>query len=181
MDQYQVKVFFFNPCITEKEEYEKRKANQVLFLEKFNCHYEDLDNFNQVEFLEGDYNPHSFFEAVKGLENCKEGGERCHVCYQQRLEETAKEAVDQGYNCFTTTLSVSPHKKFSVIEAIGQKLSEQYGVEFINLDFKKKAGYQESTRMSKEYGLYRQDYCGCIFSKLEREAQKAASAASSEA
>ena len=106
---------------------------------------------------------------AKGLEDVKEGGERCFKCYELRLRETVKIALDNGYDYFTTTLSISPHKNAQKINEIGEKLSEEYGVKYLYSDFKKREGYKRSIELSKEYNLYRQNYCGCIYSKLESE------------
>lgn len=162
---YRITVFYFNPCITDREEYERRKENQKAFIDAFNRESESQE---KIKFIEGAYDPASYFEKVKGLEEEPEGGTRCKVCFRQRLEETAKKAKAMGFEFFTTTLSVSPHKNFDVICAIGKELAEEYKVDFLDMDFKKKAGYQRSVQLAKKHGLYRQDYCGCQFSKRER-------------
>ena len=104
---------------------------------------------------------------AKGLEHLKEGGERCFKCYRLRLEETAKAAKDGGFDYFTTTLSISPHKNAQVLNAIGAELSNEYGIDYLFSDFKKKNGYKRSCELSEIYGLYRQNYCGCVYSKAE--------------
>lgn len=162
---YRITVFYYNPCITDREEYEKRKENQKAFIDAFN---RESEFQGKIKFIEGDYDPDSYFEKVKGLEEEPEGGARCKVCFRQRLEETAKNARAMGFDFFTTTLTVSPHKNFDVISAIGKELAEEYKIEFLDMDFKKKAGYQRSVQLAKKHGLYRQDYCGCQFSKRER-------------
>ena len=162
VDDYDITVFFYNPCITDREEYEKRKENQMRFLEYYNLH---LGGTATVQFIEGDYDPENYFAAVKGHEEDAEGGSRCTICFQQRLEKTAETAKLGGFSLFTTTLTVSPHKNYPLISAIGKRAAEQYSVEFLDLDFKKRAGFQRSIQMSKEYELYRQNYCGCEFSK----------------
>lgn len=159
---YDITVFYYNPCITDGQEYEKRKEHQIAFLEKFNQKYAGMQ---QVHFLEGAYEPEAYFALTKGLEEEPEGGARCTVCFRQRLAKTAQTASAKGFGLFATTLTVSPHKNYPLISAIGTELSETYGVEFLDLDFKKKAGFQRSIQLSKEYGLYRQNYCGCEFSK----------------
>ena len=163
---YDLTVFYFNPCITDEEEYRVRKANQIAFIEAFN---KDNAYDDEVKFLEGDYEPELYLELVKGLENAPEGGERCTLCFMQRLRETAKTACEQGINIFTTTLSVSPHKDYARISKIGKDLAKEYDIEFLDMDFKKKAGFQRSVQLAKEYGLYRQDYCGCEFSKRDQD------------
>ena len=160
---YRITVFYFNPCITEEEEYIKRRENQKAFIKSFN----ETSSLEPIGFLEGDYVPAEYFARVKGLEDAPEGGARCRVCFRQRLEETAKTAKDMKMDFFGTTLTVSPHKDYQVISEIGKELAELYEIEFLDMDFKKKAGFQRSIQLSKEYGLYRQDYCGCIFSKRD--------------
>lgn len=164
LPDYNVTVFYFNPCITDREEYEKRKEAQIQFLNEFNKTVAEEDF---VQFIEGDYSPETYYALVKGYEEEPEGGARCTLCFQQRLEETARLAEKEGYLYFGTTLTVSPHKNYPLISAIGDQLSRTYHVEFLDMDFKKKAGFQRSIALSKEYGLYRQNYCGCEFSKWE--------------
>lgn len=159
---YKITVFFYNPNITDREEYEKRKANQIKFIEAFNS---EADEEDQVVFIEGEYLPEDFFDAAKGLEDCPEGGERCTECFKLRLDRTARAAIVMGFPIFGTTLTVSPHKNYQLISAIGTELGEVYGLEFLDMDFKKKAGFQRSIELSKKYELYRQNYCGCEFSK----------------
>lgn len=161
---YKITVFFYNPNITDREEYEKRKANQIKFIEAFNS---EADEEDQVVFIEGEYLPEDFFDAAKGLEDCPEGGERCTECFKLRLDRTARAAIVMGFPIFGTTLTVSPHKNYQLISAIGTELGEVYGLEFLDMDFKKKAGFQRSIELSKKYELYRQNYCGCEFSKWE--------------
>lgn len=166
-----ITVFYFNPNITEDEEYHKRVEEQKRLIREFNRQLVSDSSF-PIEIVEGDYRKEDFFEAVKGLEQCKEGGERCFSCFTLRLRETAIRAKECGADYFTTTLTISPLKNAAKINEIGEELSKEYGVEFLPSDFKKKNGYKRSVELSEEYGLYRQDYCGCVFSKLERERQK---------
>lgn len=161
---YNITIFFYNPNITEKEEYEKRKAEQIKFLETYN---QKVSGDEKVSFIEGEFFPQEFFQAVKGLEEEPEGGKRCTECFKLRLERTAAEAKLNGYELFGTTLTVSPHKNYLLISKIGRDFSLIYGLSFLDMDFKKKAGYQRSIELSKEYSLYRQNYCGCCFSKWE--------------
>ena len=164
ISDYKITVFFYNPNITDREEYEKRKANQIKFIEAYNS---EVDEEDQVVFIEGEYLPEDFFDAAKGLEDCPEGGERCTECFKLRLDRTARAAIVMGFPIFGTTLTVSPHKNYQLISAIGTELGEVYGLEFLDMDFKKKAGFQRSIELSKKYELYRQNYCGCEFSKWE--------------
>jgi predicted adenine nucleotide alpha hydrolase (AANH) superfamily ATPase len=127
---------------------------------------------HKAKFLEGDYDPDRFYNMATGLENEPECGKRCILCYELRLRKTAEEAVKGGYDYFTTTLTISPLKDAQVLNRLGLKLAAEYGVKYLPSDFKKNGGYQRSIELSKEYGLYRQDYCGCAFSKAEREAFK---------
>ena len=176
---FRITVFYYNPNITEAEEYWKRAAEQKRLIAAMNRQpekgklscvglEEEAEKGGEaypIEVVEGDYCRELFFESVRGLEQCREGGERCFVCYRLRLEETAKRAKEAGADYFTTTLTISPLKNAARINEIGEKLSEQYGVAFLPSDFKKKDGYKRSIELSKEYDLYRQDYCGCVFSK----------------
>ena len=162
LPNYKVSIFFYNPCITDKEEYEKRKAAQIKFLNAFN---ESLPEEDKVEFIEGEYLPEEFFEVAAEYADEPEGGLRCTECFKLRLDRTARAALRMGYDIFGTTLTVSPHKNYNLISAIGCELASMYNLEFLDMDFKKKAGFQRSIQMSKEYELYRQNYCGCEFSK----------------
>ncbi|MFV0578085.1 MAG: epoxyqueuosine reductase QueH [Fusobacterium ulcerans] len=160
-EYFEITVYFFNPNITFEEEYMKRLEEQKEYHKKRGY---------KINVVEGEYNPEiDFFQKVKGLENEREGGKRCHQCYNLRLEETAKKAQELGYDYFTTVLSISPMKNAQWINEIGEELGKRYGIKFLNGDFKKKSRYLRSIEISKEYELYRQDYCGCIFSKVERE------------
>lgn len=159
---YKVSIFFYNPCITDKEEYEKRKEAQIKFLNAFN---ENLPEEDKVEFIEGEYLPEEFFEVAAEYADEPEGGLRCTECFKLRLDRTARAALKMGYDIFGTTLTVSPHKNYNLISAIGCEIGSKYNIEFLDIDFKKKAGFQRSIQMSKEYELYRQNYCGCEFSK----------------
>jgi hypothetical protein len=122
-----------------------------------------------LKLIEGKYDVERWFGAVKGLEGEKEGGKRCKICYHLRMEQTAKFAKENEFQFFTTTLTISPHKDARIINAVGEGLSRKYGLKYYSADFKKKDGFKYSVQLSKEYGLYRQDYCGCVFSKQERE------------
>ncbi len=156
-----ITVFYFNPNIYPKEEFIHRISEQKRLISELPCRH-------KVDFIEQGWQQERFYEAVKGLENIREGGERCFACYRLRLEETAKLAAEKGYDYFTTTLSVSPYKNAAKLNVIGEELAEKYGVKHLPSDFKKKDGYKRSIELSAKYGLYRQDYCGCIFSQKER-------------
>lgn len=160
-DEFDITIFFYNPCITDEKEYQLRRKAQLEFIEKYNN--EHIGQF-KIDFKETEYRPTEFFEAVEGLENEPEGGARCTVCFTQRLERTAGEAILSGFDYFGTTLTVSPHKNYKLISDIGRNLALKYGVSFLDRDFKKKDGFRRSTELSKKYGLYRQNYCGCEYS-----------------
>ena len=128
---------------------------------------------NPASLIVADYNADEFYSAVKGMEDLPEGGERCYVCYKLRLERTAQLAAERGFDYFGTTLSISPYKNAQWLGDISEELSGIYSVRNLPADFKKRGGYKRSIELSKQYSLYRQDYCGCIFSKQERERQKA--------
>lgn len=161
---FDITVYFYNPNITFEEEYYKRLNEQREYHEKRGY---------SIRVIEGNYDPkEDFFKQVKGLEDRREGGERCFKCYTLRMEATAQKAKELGFDYFSTVLSISPLKNAQWINEIGEKLSEKYGIKFLNGDFKKKNRYLRSTEISREYELYRQDYCGCVFSKMEREAKE---------
>lgn len=162
VDEFDVTVFFYNPCITDEEEYRKRKEAQLSFIDKFN---EEKMGEAKLRFKEGDYRPSEFFKAVTGLEEEPEGGARCTVCFTQRLEKTAEIARLEGYDYFGTTLTVSPHKNYKMISEIGRSIALKYGLSFLDRDFKKKDGFKRSIELSKKYELYRQNYCGCEYSR----------------
>lgn len=162
---FNITVFFYNPCITDRDEYEKRKENQKKLINVLNRNRKDREE--SIDFVEGEYDVADYFERIRGLENLPEGGERCTVCFEQRLEKTAEYAAKEGFPIFATTLTVSPHKDYRLISDIGDRFAEKYNLRFLDRDFKKKAGFQRSVQISKEYGLYRQDYCGCQFSKRD--------------
>ena len=157
-----VTVLYYNPNLDCAEEYEKRKREQIRFLRETGL----------ADFLDCDYAPDDYRLAVHGLEDEKEGGARCAVCFRLRRDRTAREAKARGFDYFATTLTVSPLKNARLINEIGFAVAEEVGVKYLPSDFKKRGGYLHSVRLSEEYGLYRQDYCGCAFSKAERERQK---------
>jgi len=159
--RYDITIFFYNPNITDRDEYEKRRKTQLDFIEKYNNR---IDSKNRIAYLEGPYEPELFYSAVKGLEKEPEGGKRCIPCFQLRLEKTAETAIISGFDTFGTTLTVSPYKNFELIYKLGMQLGMRYGLTFLGEDFKKQGGYQRSIELSKEYHLYRQHFCGCGFS-----------------
>lgn len=158
---FDITILYYNPNITDQEEYEKRLQELENFVSKLN-----LDN---IKVMPGRYKPEEFFEISKGLEQEKERGKRCYECYKLRLEETAKIAEKLGFDFFTTTLSISPYKNSKWLNEIGENLDKKYQTTYLYADFKKKNGYKRSIELSRKYNLYRQDYCGCIYSKKEKE------------
>lgn len=160
---FHITVFYYNPNITEREEYEKRAAEQKRLIEKMNAGFR-----YPAAFLEGEYDAAAFFKMARGMEMLPEGGERCFRCYEMRLRRTAKEAKERGFGCFATTLTISPMKNAQKLNEIGGQIAEETGVRYLFSDFKKKNGYKRSVELSQEYGMYRQDYCGCVFSKRDR-------------
>ena len=164
---FRITVFYYNPNIYPEEEYIKRVEEQRHFIER-------LPVKHKIEFVEGAFEKDRFYETVKGYEDCKEGGERCFLCYELRLAESAKLAKQMGMDYFTTTLSISPLKNSSKLNEIGETVGQQYKVAHLSSDFKKKNGYKRSVELSNEYEMYRQYYCGCVFSKNERDREIAA-------
>lgn len=151
---FDVTVVYYNPNIYPKEEYIKRKEEQIKIL-----------NILNIKFLDCDYNENEFLCGVKGLENEKEGGARCNKCFLIRLEKTARLALENNFEYFGTTLTVSPHKNAQIINTIGENLQNKLNIKYLFSDFKKENGYLNSINLSKEYNLYRQNYCGCRYSK----------------
>ena len=161
---FKISIFFCNSNIDDSDEYEKRLSAQKDFVNSYNSSPSCVDT---ITLIVGRYNPQEFLQKIKGRENDPEGGKRCAICMASRLEQTADFASLNGFECFTTTLSVSPHKNNELISSIGKDLMLRYGVFFLAEDFKKKDGYKRSVELSKAYGLYRQNFCGCSFSKKE--------------
>ena len=156
-EYFKITVFYYNPNIYPESEYTKRIAEQQKLIRDMEFRY-------PVSFLAGKYDKEKFYEMAAGMEDLKEGGARCMKCYELRLSEAARQAVAGGFDYFTTTLSISPMKNAQKLNEIGIRVGEEYGVKYLISDFKKKNGYKRSIELSKEYGLYRQDYCGCEFS-----------------
>ena len=159
---FKITILYYNPNISEADEYQKRLNEIIKFVSLLNTKY-------PIEVLPGRYEPKEFFDAIRGYEHLKEGSKRCFCCYRLRLEETAKLAKLGNYDYFGTTLSISPYKNSQWLNEIGEELEEEYNISYLYADFKKKNGYKRSIELSLEYGLYRQDYCGCVYSKSERE------------
>lgn len=163
---FRITVFFFNPNISASGEYFKRLEELKRLIASYNAERKG----HPIDFVEGDYEPGRFYEAARDYADCPEGGERCSLCFELRLRETAKRALEAGSDFFTTTLTISPLKNAEKLNEIGKALSKEYGIEWLLSDFKKKDGYKRSIELSARYGLYRQDYCGCVYSKAERGA-----------
>jgi predicted adenine nucleotide alpha hydrolase (AANH) superfamily ATPase len=157
---FEITIFYYNPNIYPETEYIRRVEEQKQLIQSMSL-------ASVVQFRQGVYEPQQYYQAVKGLEREPEGGDRCFECYELRLREAAQLAKEGGYDYFTTTLSISPHKKSEKLNEIGNNLATEFGVSYLPSDFKKKNGYKRSIELSKEYNLYRQDYCGCVFSMRE--------------
>ena len=170
---FRITVFDYNPNISPASEFEARTEEILRLVREMDFPKERPD------VLVGKYDPERFYAAVRGHENDREGGERCEICFRLRLTEAAQAAREGGYDYFTTTLSISPLKNAALLNRLGAEIAEHYGVPYLYSDFKKRNGYKRSTELSRQYGLYRQDYCGCVFSKREREALRATQCASS--
>ena len=154
---FDITVFYYNPNISSVDEYNKRLNEEKRFVVEY-----PFDN--DIKVVNGEYDNDKFEEIIKGLENEKEGGPRCFKCYRLRLEESAKYAKENNFDYFTTTLTISPYKNANKLNEIGKELEELYGIKYLYSDFKKKNGYKRSIELSHEYNLYRQDYCGCVYS-----------------
>lgn len=165
MPYFNITILYYNPNIEPKDEYLKRKEEQIKLINTIE-HPHDLD------ILDCDYDPDNFHKAIKGLEHLGEGSERCFKCYYLRLDKTANVAKDNNFDYFGTTLTVSPFKNSDKLNEIGLILENKYDIKYLCSDFKKENGYKRSIELSKEYGLYRQDYCGCVYSKVERDNHK---------
>lgn len=161
-EYFEITVFYYNPNIYPPEEYVMRVEEQRRFIRDFPAKH-------RISFVEGDYDTQKFYEMARGMEHLKEGAKRCFACYELRLRESAEFAKKNGFDFFTTTLSISPMKNAQKLNEIGEKLEKEYQVAYLYSDFKKKNGYKRSTEISNEYEMYRQYYCGCIFSKKQRD------------
>lgn len=154
---FNITVFYFNPNISPKSEFDKRFSEQQRFINAISPRHE-------IKLIQGEYNHDEFLDIAKGYEGAPEGGERCMRCYRMRLQRTAQLAKEQGFDYFCTTLSISPLKNSQRINEIGFEVAEKYGIKWLPSDFKKREGYKRSIELSKEYNLYRQNFCGCVFS-----------------
>lgn len=159
---FEITVFYYNPNIYPPEEYTMRVEEQARFIEQFPAKH-------RISFVEGAYDTARFYEMAKGMEQLKEGGERCFACYELRLREACAYAKAHDFDFFTTTLSISPLKNAAKLNEIGGKLGQEYDIKYLYSDFKKQNGYKRSTEISNEYDMYRQYYCGCVFSKQQRD------------
>ncbi len=159
---FNITILYYNPNIYPEEEFIRRQNEQKEFIQK-------LKTKNPVKLIETNYEPDTFLNMARGLENLKEGDKRCYKCYKLRMEQTALVAKQKGFDYFTTTLSISPYKNATWINEIGESLEQEYQVKYLYADLKKKNGYKRSIELSHEYDLYRQDYCGCIYSKVEHD------------
>lgn len=159
-EYFKITVLYYNPNIYPEKEYLTRLEEQKRLISQMKTKY-------PVTLLETDYDTDKFFNIAKGLENVPEGGERCLKCFELRLRKTAEEAKAKGFDYFTTTLTISPLKNAEALNIIGEKVSEEFGVKWLPSDFKKKDGYKKSVQLSEEFGLYRQNYCGCVYSQVQ--------------
>ncbi len=162
---FAITLLYYNPNIAPYEEYEKREAELRRLVR-------EMDVVHPVQLLPCSYDGQAYCQAVEGLEGEPEGGKRCTACFRLRLEYTARQAAKLHFDYFTTTLSISPLKNARLLNQLGEEMGEKYGVAHLPSDFKKKDGYKRSVELSKVYGLYRQDYCGCVFSKAQRQREK---------
>ena len=161
---FEITVLYYNPNISPREEYAARLAEQKRLIA-------EQPHVHPVHLLEGNYRPEEFFSAVRGLEDAPEGGLRCHICFEMRLREAARAAKQIGADWFTTTLTVGSKKDAKLLNELGTKIEAETGVRYLHSDFKKHDGYNRSIELSGQYGLYRQNYCGCIFLKMKRLGQ----------
>ena len=159
---FDVTLLYYNPNIYPSEEYQKRLAEQLRLLD-------EMPFEKSVSYMACEYDEGEFLQAAKGFESEREGGAGCERCFRLRLNKTAFEAQKNGFDYFTTTLSVSPHKNAQMLNEIGKELEKEYGVKYLYADFKKKDGYKKSVKLSEEYNLYRQDYCGCRFALSQQK------------
>lgn len=167
---FEITVFYYNPNIEPEQEYRFRAAEEQRFIR-------EIAPAHPITYTEGDYDPERFHEVSRGLEKEPEGGARCTECFRLRLERVAQACAAGGYDYFTTTLTISPLKDADRLNSIGQEMAARYGVKWLPSDFKKRGGYVRSVELSKEHDLYRQDFCGCVYSKAESlERQRAAQA-----
>ena len=159
---FKITILYYNPNIYPETEFHKRQNELKEFIQKLNVKH-------KIELIETTYDSTPFYQTIKSLEHLGERSQRCYACYKLRMEESCKYAKKHNFDYFTTVLSISPYKNSDWINEIGKKLQEQYNINYLEADFKKKNGYQRSIELSKEYNLYRQDYCGCVYSQIEQK------------
>lgn len=159
---FEITIYYYNPNIYPETEYQRRMNELKKFIENYK-------SINKINLIEENYNTDEYYKSVKGLEKLGEKSERCYKCYEFRMRKACVYSKDNNYDYFTTTLSISPYKNSDWINEIGKNLEDEYNIKYLYADFKKKNGYKRSLELSKEYKLYRQDYCGCVYSKQERE------------
>ena len=159
---FDITVFYYNPNISPKEEYDKRKEEQIRLIK-------ELKTENKLDIIDCDYDNDLYEKSIKGYESCPERGDRCTICFKLRLDKTAKIAKELNYDYFCSTLSVSPYKNSKLINEIGKEMEEKYNIKWLYSDFKKEDGYKKSIELSKKYNLYRQDYCGCKYSIRKKD------------
>ncbi|MCR5403418.1 MAG: epoxyqueuosine reductase QueH [Butyrivibrio sp.] len=175
-EYFDVTVFFYNPNITDGAEYKKRVEEEKRLIGEYNRQvllgiFDGMNssrNAGKIDIIEGVYEPGDFYKAVAGYESCPEGGDRCRKCFELRLSETARIAKEYDFDYITTTLTISPLKNADILNEVGERAAGKEGITFLPSDFKKKDGYKRSIELSRRFGLYRQDFCGCSFSKAER-------------
>lgn len=165
-EDFDITVFFYNPNIDEEDEYIRRRDNQIKYIN------ERYGEDGRVKFIEGKYDPENFLAFAEGMKDAPEGGARCTLCFEMRLREAAAVATEKNFDFFATTLTVSPMKAPVIINNLGMKTGEEFKIEYLVSDFKKRAGFQRSLELSKEYELYRQHFCGCSFSHAENDTEK---------
>ena len=159
---FDITILYYNPNIYPDAEYHRRLNELKVYIKK-------IPFSHKIDLLEVNYNPDEYYQTVKGLEHLGERSQRCYACYKLRMEECVKIALERNFDYFTTTLSISPYKDAKWINEIGEELEKKYKVKYLYADFKKKNGFKRSIELSKEYNMYRQDYCGCVYSKLEHD------------
>ncbi|MGN0463764.1 MAG: epoxyqueuosine reductase QueH [Acutalibacteraceae bacterium] len=163
-EYFDITVLFYNPNLYPEEEYDKRAREEERLIKEMNLR---SGGEREIKLVTAEFDSREFYDRIKGLENCREGGERCLKCFELRLEKAAEYAKENSFDFFTTTLTISPLKNAAALNEAGEKAGEKFGVRHLPSDFKKKGGYQRSIVLSKEFGLYRQNYCGCVFSLRE--------------
>ena len=164
-EYFDITIFYYNPNLDTLEEFNRRSIEQEKLIK-------DMNLKNEIKLIIPEYNSLEYYNAIKGHEKSKEGGSRCEKCFELRLKESAKLAKEMNFDYFTTTLSISPYKNSTLLNTIGEEIGKEYSVNYLFSDFKKKNGYKRSIELSKKYNMYRQDYCGCIFSKNEAEEKR---------